>query len=55
MEEHLATYMSYINNILVNVKRIQLIELQVVLRWEQGAERGSVATWCCASGLLVAC
>jgi len=54
MKEHLVNYISYINNILVKVKLMELIELKVGLMWERGAEGGSVAMRWPASGLLVA-
>jgi len=38
VKEHLVNYISYINNILVKVKLIELIALKVGSMWEQGAE-----------------
>ena len=52
MKEHLVNYISYINNILVKVKLMELIELKVGEMWERGAEGGSVAMRCPACGLL---
>jgi hypothetical protein len=52
VKEHLVDYILYINNILVKVKLMELIELKVGEMWERGAEGGSVATRCPASGLL---
>jgi hypothetical protein len=40
VKEHLVNYISYINNILVKVKLIELIELKVGWMWEWGAEGG---------------
>jgi len=36
VKEHLVNYISYINNILVKVKLMELIELKVELMWEWG-------------------
>ena len=56
MKEHLVNYISYINNILVEVKLKELIELQVELMWELGAGEALVGVWLrgapLASGLL---
>jgi hypothetical protein len=57
VKEHLVNYISYINNILVKVKLMELIELQVESMWELGAgEVAPVGVWLrCApltSGLL---
>ena len=41
MKEHLVNYISYINNILVKVKLMELIELKVGEMWKRGAEAGA--------------
>jgi hypothetical protein len=52
VKEHLVKYISYINNILVKVKLMELIELKVG-SWERvGGSGRSVATRCPANGLL---
>lgn len=42
MKEHLVHYISYINNILINIKLIELIESKLYRcgSWEWGREHG---------------
>ena len=44
MKEHLVKYISYINNILVKVKLMELIELKVG-SWERVGGSGTLGVW----------